>query len=53
MGHKNLASQFNFIPNVEISLIISLFFFYILPFIASILIPVWKIAVIDAVDSMR
>ncbi len=53
MGYKNIDSTFEFIPFIETSLIISLFFFYILPFIGSILIPVWKIAVIDAVESMR
>lgn len=53
MGHKNLDSTFLFVANIEISMIISLFFFYILPFIAAILIPVWKIAVVDAVESMR
>ena len=53
MGHKNLVSEFIFTPYIETSLLVTLFFFYILPFIGSILIPVWKIAVIDAVESMK
>ena len=39
--------------NIEFSTLITLFLFFIIPFLSAVLIPVWKIAVIDANESMK
>lgn len=53
IGFSNIKNDFVFNTNIEISNLITLFLFFIVPFLSAILIPVWKIAVIDATKSMK
>ena len=53
LGFQNIQNEVSFTPNISISNIITLFIFFIIPFISAVLIPVWKIAVIDAQESMK
>ena len=53
LGFHNLENNVSFIPNISFSSIVTLFIFFIIPFISAVLIPVWKIAVIDAHESMK
>ena len=53
LGFHNLENNVSFIPNISFSSIVTLFIFFIIPFISAVLIPVWKIAVIDAQESMK
>jgi ABC-type antimicrobial peptide transport system permease subunit len=53
LGFHNLENSVSFVPNVSFSLLVTLFLFFIIPFISAVLIPVWKIAVIDANESMK
>ena len=53
IGSSNMQNEFIFNANVEISTLITLFLFFIIPFLSAVLIPVWKIAVIDANESMK
>lgn len=53
IGFSNIKNDFILIPNIEISNLISLFLFFIIPFLSAILIPVWKIAVIDVNESIK
>lgn len=53
LGFNNLENVVSFTPIIDVGLTISLFLFYIIPFIASVLIPVWKISIIDPNESMR
>ncbi len=52
LGAENLKNQVHFIPVVEISTLSSIFFLYALPSIASVLIPVWRVAITDAKEAM-
>jgi ABC-type lipoprotein release transport system permease subunit len=53
LGFHNLENSVSFVPNISFSLLVTLFLFFIIPFISAVLIPVWKIAVIDANESMK
>jgi len=52
LGGENLKNQLEFIPMVDFSILTSIFLLYALPFIASVIIPVWKIAVTDPKEAM-
>ena len=52
LGGENLENHVNFVPFVEFSTLSSIFFIYALPFIASVMIPVWRVAITDAKEAM-
>ena len=53
IGFSNVQNDFILNANIEFSTLITLFLFFIIPFLSAVLIPVWKIAVIDANESMK
>ena len=53
LGFQNIENSVSFTADISASNIITLFIFFIIPFISAVLIPVWKIAVIDAQESMK
>ncbi|MDN5113680.1 ABC transporter permease [Aliarcobacter butzleri] len=53
IGFSNIKNDFILNQNIKISNIITLFLFFMVPFLSAVLIPVWKIAVIDATKSMK
>lgn len=53
IGFSNIQNDFILNPNVDFTIIVTLFLFFIIPFLSAILIPVWKISVIDANESMK
>ncbi|MDN5104690.1 FtsX-like permease family protein [Aliarcobacter butzleri] len=53
IGFSNIKNDFILNQNIKISNLITLFLFFIVPFLSAVLIPVWKIAVIDATKSMK
>ena len=53
IGSSNMQNDFIFNANIEISTLITLFLFFIIPFLSAILIPVWKVAIIDSTESMK
>ncbi len=53
IGFSNIQNDFILNANIEFTTLITLFLFFIIPFLSAILIPVWKIAVIDANESMK
>ena len=53
LGSSNLPNEVIFTPAVDFSSFSMLFLFFMVPFTASILIPVWKIAVVDPIESLR
>ena len=53
LGFNNLNNHVGFTPVFDIGLIFSIFLFFIVPFLASVLIPVWKIAIIDPNEAMK
>lgn len=52
-GFGNLPLDISFTPNIDFSIFALLFLFFIVPFIAAVLIPVWKIAITDPSEAMR
>ena len=52
LGGENLENHLSFTPVVEFSTLSSIFFIYALPFIASVMIPVWRVAITDAKEAM-
>ena len=53
IGFSNIQNDFIISSNIEISSLITLFLFFMIPFLSAVLIPVWKISVIDANESMK
>jgi ABC-type lipoprotein release transport system permease subunit len=53
LGFSNLENHTAFTPVFDMGLLSSLFLFFIVPFVASVLIPVWKIAITDPNEAMR
>ena len=53
IGFSNIQNDFIISSNIEISSLITLFLFFMIPFLSAILIPVWKVAIIDSTKSMK
>ena len=53
IGFSNVQNDFILNANIEFTTLITLFLFFIIPFLSAVLIPIWKIAVIDANESMK
>ncbi len=53
LGFGNLPIDLHFTPVIDFGMLSSLFLFFIVPFLVSVLIPVWKIAVTDAAEALR
>ena len=53
IGFSNMENDFIISTNIEFSTLITLFLFFIIPFLSAVLIPVWKIAIIDSTKSMK
>jgi ABC-type lipoprotein release transport system permease subunit len=53
LGFNNLSNDVSFTPVFDIGLIGSLFIFFIVPFVISVLIPVWKISITDPNEAMK
>ena len=52
-GSSNLSTEIFLSQNIDFSLLALLFLFYILPFMAAVLIPSWRASVIDPLEAMR
>lgn len=53
IGFSNIKNDFILNQNIKVSNLITLFLFFMVSFLSAVLIPVWKIAVIDATKSMK
>ncbi len=53
LGFGNLENSVHFTPVIDFGMLSSMFLFFIVPFIASVLIPVWKIAITDAGEALK
>lgn len=52
LGSANLASAPVLVPVVDMGVLSSIFLIYAVPFVAAVLIPVWRIAVTDPKEAM-
>ena len=52
LGGQNLSNTVSFIPILNFSVLTSIFLLYALPFMAAVLIPVWRVAVTDPKEAM-
>ena len=52
LGGANLANHTRFVPVLDFRVLGSIFLLYAVPFVAAVLIPVWKIAVTDPKEAM-
>ncbi|OQX74442.1 MAG: ABC transporter permease [Campylobacteraceae bacterium 4484_4] len=53
LGFENLPNEAVLHPVWDGGVLFSLFLFFMIPFLGSVLIPVWKIAITDANEAMR
>ncbi|CAA6823694.1 MAG: ABC transporter permease [uncultured Sulfurovum sp.] len=52
LGGQNLHNSISFIPVLDFSVLSSIFLIYALPFMAAVLIPVWRVSVTDPKEAM-
>lgn len=52
-GYGNLPTDIKPGRTIDFGMLSMLFLFFIVPFIAAVLVPVWKIAVVDPVEAMK
>ena len=52
LGGENLKNSLTFVPVFDFTLLSSLFLLYAVPFIASVIVPVWRVAVTDPKEAM-
>ena len=52
LGGENLYNTLSFVPVLDFSVLTSIFLLYALPFIAAVLIPVWRVSVTDPKEAM-
>jgi len=52
LGSANLSTHARFVPVLDFRVLGSIFLVYAIPFVAAVLIPVWKIAVTDPKEAM-
>ena len=52
LGGQNLNNTLTFVPVLDLSVLTSIFLLYALPFIAAVLIPVWRVSVTDPKEAM-
>ena len=48
-----MQNDFILNSNIDFSILVTLLLFFIIPFLSAILIPVWKVAIIDSTESMK
>jgi len=53
IGSSNMQNDFIFNAYIQIDTLITLFLFFMIPFLSAILIPVWKVAIVDSTESMK
>lgn len=53
LGYGNLPVNFALSRGIDLGLLSLLFLFFMVPFIASVLIPVWRVAITDPVEAMK
>jgi len=52
LGGQNLQNTLSFVPVLDFSVLSSIFLLYAVPFIAAVLIPVWKVSVTNPKEAM-
>jgi ABC-type lipoprotein release transport system permease subunit len=53
MGMGNLPPALPLTPNLAVDRLVLLFLFYLVPYLAAVLVPVWKLAVTEQVEVMK
>jgi ABC-type lipoprotein release transport system permease subunit len=52
-GFDNINNNIQLVPYIPFGLLFSIFLIFVVPFISAVLIPVWRIAIIDPLEAMR
>jgi len=53
LGNANLSIHISLQPSLDLGVLTQLFLLFMLPFIAAILIPVWRIAITEPMEAMK
>ena len=53
LGYDNLTQDVSFVQNIQIQNLGLIFVLYIIPFIATIIIPVWRVSITEPTEVMR
>jgi putative ABC transport system permease protein len=52
-GYANMPVDFSLTRSIDLRMISLLFLFFMVPFTSAVLVPVWRIAIIDPVEAMK
>jgi len=52
-GFGNLPKTYHFYPYIDKILLFEIFIFFIVPFVLSLLIPIWRVAVTNPIEAMK
>jgi len=47
LGYDNLTTEVTFSPNISVKELITIFFIFVIPFMITIIVPVWRLSVED------
>ncbi|MEA2110958.1 MAG: FtsX-like permease family protein [Campylobacterota bacterium] len=53
LGSANLSNSVTFAPAINMGVLSSLFLLFAVPFMAAVLIPVWRVAIIEPKEAMK
>jgi ABC-type lipoprotein release transport system permease subunit len=53
IGFGNIPTLYDFKPHIDLGVVMSSFLFFIIPFVFSLLIPIWRIAITDPMEAMK
>lgn len=53
LGISNLSYSVSFIPIINLSTLLIIYMFFIIPILAAVIFPVWKIAIEDPIEAIR
>lgn len=53
LGYSNLTQDVSFSPNIDLAILSILFLVFVIPFVIAIIIPVWRVSIIEPSELMR
>lgn len=53
IGYDNLSNSIAFSPDISVKELVTIFFIFVIPFMLTIVIPIWKISIEDVSDVLR
>ena len=53
LGYSNLTHNISFSPNIDLGMLSIIFLVFVIPFVIAIIIPVWRVSIVEPSELMR